>query len=357
MGAIDTQAPVHERAVTTHEAREVDAPRRARLSLLYVGMFALLVVVALASLLTGVGDLSDARLAETYLALRATRFYAAFIAGAALAAGGVIVQGLFRNPLADPSILGTTGGASLGGKLSMLLYQVLASSSAVGFVAPEMFLPVGCVLGACAALGVLLAVQRAGDDVVMLLLTGFLLSSMFVSLGGFVTSLAMQRWELARAMMDFALGDVSGVGLQRVLLATPLVVVGLIAAYIWSPALDLMLSGEEEAAALGVDVRLVRTVCVLWTAILTAAAVSIGGHVGFVGLIVPHVLRPIVGVGHKQLFPASALLGGTFVAACDVLTRIVPTRAEMPLGVITGLIGAPLFLVLLLRARKVESHG
>jgi iron complex transport system permease protein len=239
----------------------------------------------------------------------------------------------------------------------MLLYQALATSAVSAFIAPEMLLPIGCVLGAAGALAVLFAVQRAGDDVVVLLLTGFLLSSMFVSVGGFVTSIALERWELARAMMDFALGDVSGVSASRVLLATPLVVTGLVATYLWAPTLDLMLSGEEEASALGVEVSVVRYACVLWTAVLTAAAVAIGGNVGFVGLIVPHALRPLVGVSHRKLLPAAALLGGTFVAACDVLTRVLPTRTEMPLGVVTGLIGAPLFLMLLIRSRREAAFA
>lgn len=324
---------------------------------IYTGLLVLLAVVALASLLVGAGDLGDARLSSTFLELRATRFAAAFLAGSALAVGGVIVQGLFRNPLAEPSILGTTAGAALGGKIAMLGFQVLAGGALAGAVGAEMLLPLGCVLGACAALGILLAVQQTGDDVVVLLLTGFLLSSLFVALGGLVTSLAMERWELARAMLDFALGDVSGVGIARVVLALPLAVFGVVAGYLWAPTLDLMLSGEEEAAALGVEVRQVRIACVLWAGMLTAAAVSIGGQVGFVGLIVPHALRPLLGVSHQKLVPAAALLGGTFVAACDVLTRALPTRAEMPLGVVTGLIGAPLFLVLLLRSRREADHG
>ena len=338
------------------EAPGRDSTQRVSSLAMYSGLGLLLVLVAIASLLVGAGDLSDGRLTSTFLELRATRFAAAFLAGSALAVGGVIVQGLFRNPLAEPSILGTTAGASLGGKIAMLSFQVLAGGAVAGAIGPEMLLPFGCVIGACAALAILLLVQRTGDDVVVLLLTGFLLSSLFVALGGLVTSLAMERWELARAMLDFALGDVSGVGIARVMLATPLVVFGLIAGYLWAPTLDLMLSGEEEAAALGVEVREVRIACVLWAAILTAAAVSIGGQVGFVGLIVPHALRPLLGVSHRKLLPAAALLGGTFVAACDVLTRALPTRAEMPLGVVTGLIGAPLFLVLLLRSRREVAN-
>ena len=323
----------------------------------YATLLAALALVIAAGLTIGVGDLGDAKLSSTLLALRATRLSAALLSGAALATGGVIVQGLFRNPLADPSILGATAGASLGGRITMLLFQGLSGTALARVFAPEMLLPLGCVLGAVGALALLLAVHRSGDDIVVLLLTGFLLSSLFLSVGSFVTTLALERWELARAMMDFSLGDVSSVGVQRVWLATPLIAAGVIAAYLWAGPLDLMLSGEEEASSLGVDVLDVRRACVLWTAILSAAAVALGGNLSFVGLVVPHVLRPFVGVAHRRLVPASALLGGVFVAACDVLTRALPTRSEIPLGVVTGLIGAPLFLMLLLRARREVMHG
>jgi iron complex transport system permease protein len=323
-----------------------------RLMRVYLALLGLLLIVALLGLLTGSGGLADPRLLPIYLQLRATRLCAALLVGAALGVGGAIVQGLFRNPLADPSILGTTAGAHLGGRIVMLLLPSLAGAAGSRAIAPELLLPLGCFAGACAALAIVLVALRRDDDSVVVLLTGFLLSSLFISLGGFVTSLAMERWELARAMLDFALGDLSGVGMRRVLLALPLVGGGLIAAYCWARPLDLLLSGEEEAQALGVDVREVRRACVLWTAVLTAAAVSIGGSVGFVGLIVPHALRPWVGAGHRALVPASALLGAAFVAGCDVLTRVMPTRSEIPLGVITGLFGAPLFLLLLRRSRS-----
>ena len=318
----------------------------------YAGLALLLAVAVAASLLIGDGDLSDARLAPIFLGLRAARLAAALLTGAALAVAGVIVQGLFRNPLADPSVLGTTAGANQGGYLATLFFDALATGAASAYVAPELLLPLGCTLGALAALGILLLVQRAGDDLVLILLTGFLLGSLFASLAAFALSLAQERFELARALMTFALGDLSGVGLRRIALAAPLVGIGVVAAWLWSRPLDLLLSGEEEASSLGVDVREVRHSCIVWTAVLTAAAVSIGGSVYFVGLIVPHALRPFVGAGHRRLLPGAALAGGSFVVLCDVLTRVLPTHSEMPLGVVTGLIGAPLFLVLLLRSRR-----
>jgi iron complex transport system permease protein len=322
--------------------------------LLYGGLLALLVASAAAALLVGQGDLSDERLRSVLLELRAARLLAAFLAGAALAIGGVLVQGLFRNPLASPSVLGTTAGAVLGGRLVLLLFHVLLASLPL---TPELFVPIGCVLGALAALSVLLAVARAKDDLVVLLLTGFLLSSLFVSIGGFVTSLGQDRWELARAMMVFALGDVSSASMLQVRLALPLTLIGSAAAWVWGRSLDAMLSGEEEAQTLGIEVNVVRRWIIIWVALLTGAAVAVGGSIGFVGLVIPHVLRPFIGAMHRRLIPAAGLLGGTFVVASDVLCRALPAKSELPLGVVTGLIGAPVFLFLLIRTRRGVQSG
>ncbi len=331
-------------------------PRQRALPV-YAVLILLLVLTAVAALTTGHANLSDLRLRNTLLGLRLGRLLGAFIAGSALAVGGVLVQGLFRNPLASPSVIGTTAGAAFGGKVALLLYEGVAISAPMMALPPDMFLPFGCIAGAFASLLILLVVDRSRDDLVVLLLTGFLLSALFLSLSGFLTSIAQERWELGRAILAFTLGDVSGVGPRQLLLATPLLLGGVVAAWVWGRSLDLMLSGEEEAATLGVDVAAVRRWVVVWTAILTGAAVAIGGTVGFVGLIVPHALRPFLGSQHRRLVPAAALLGGTFLAACDVLTRALPSRSEIPLGVITGLIGAPLFMVLLIRMRRQVRVG
>jgi iron complex transport system permease protein len=325
--------------------------RRPSLGTVYAALAVLALLVAGASTLVGQGSLGDEALAGTFLRLRAARLSAAFLTGSALSVAGVLVQGLFRNPLASPSIIGTTAGANLGGQGALLLGHWLFGATLSPWLAPDLLLPVGCVLGALASLTVLLAIVRTHDDLVVLLLTGFLLSSLFISLGAFVTSLARERWELSRAMLSFALGDISGTGPRQIAMATPLIVLGVLFAWTWSRPLDLMLSGEEEAKSLGADVPLVRRWVVVWSAVLSAGAVALGGNVGFVGLVVPHALRPFVGTAHQTLLPACALAGGTFVVACDIVCRVMPGQGEMPLGVVTGLIGAPAFLWLLVRER------
>jgi iron complex transport system permease protein len=329
---------------------------RAPIGAVYAGLLVAALGVCALALAVGHGDLSDPQLREVFLRLRAQRLCAAFLAGSALSVAGVLVQGLFRNPLASPSVIGTSAGASLGGRLALLGTQWLLLNGDVPWLRPELLLPLGCIGGALAALALLFIVAEVKDDLVVLLLTGFLLSSMFISVEGFVTSLAQERWELSRAVLSFALGDVSGVGPRQLALAAPLVIVGVALAYSWSLPLDLMLTGEEEALSLGADVALIRRWVVVWTAILTAAAVAIGGNVGFVGLVVPHALRPLVGITHRRLIPAAALGGGIFVVCCDVLSRALPGRSEVPLGVVTGIIGAPVFLWLLLKHRR-ESYS
>lgn len=326
--------------------------------LVYPALLLLLATGAGAALLVGAGDLADPTLRDALLELRLARLSAAFVTGASLAVAGVVVQGLFRNPLADPALLGTTAGASFGGQAALMLYQLLLSGQLAFFALPPLvLLPLGCLLGGLFALLILLAIARRHGDLVLLLLTGFILSSLFLGLGNFIMSLAQEKWELGRAMVAFVLGGLSGTSFAQVAMALPLMVAGCAAAFLWGRTLDVLLSGEEESAALGVDVRAARRWGVLWSATLTGAAVSLGGNVGFVGLIVPHALRALLGSEHRRLVPAAALGGGAFVIACDVIARAVPARSELPLGVVTGLIGAPLFLVLLLRSWRSGEHG
>ncbi len=321
---------------------------------LHLALVLAVVVAGVLALFTGAASLGDESLRATLLQLRGARLLAAFLAGAALSVGGVAVQGLFRNPLASPSILGTTAGANLGGQIALLTASALSGASAA--LAIEMVLPIGSLIGALVALGILLIFLRAGADLLTLLLTGFILSSLFLSIGSFLTSMAQESWELGRTMVAWSLGSVSGAGARHVLFALPLTIVGTIAIWSWGHALDVMLSGEEEAASLGVDVKATRRWVVVWVAVLTGAAVSLGGGVAFVGLIVPHALRPIVGAEHRRLVPSAALLGGAFLIACDALGRALPGRSEIPLGIVTGLIGAPLFLWLLVRMQR-EAYG
>jgi iron complex transport system permease protein len=328
-----------------------------RTQVVLVGLCVLSVALFALSLYAGTSASDDRALESTFITLRSTRGAVAYLVGVALAVGGVLVQGLFRNPLASPDVLGTSAGASLFGKLALLCFQLLLGSSSVAMVDPELFLPLGCFAGALLGLTVLLHIARKNPDAVVLLLAGFLLSSLFLSIGSFVTSLAQESWELGRAVIAFALGGLSGAGPRQLAIVAPVAIIGTLAAVLWARPLDLLLSGEDEARVLGLDVTRARRWCIAWTALLTSAAVAVGGNIGFVGLVVPHALRHVVGVSHRLLVPAAALGGGCFVLACDIATRVIPAHTELPLGVVTGLVGAPLFLALLLRARREVLYG
>ncbi len=310
------------------------------------------------SLYTGAGDLGDESLRATFLRLRALRTAAGFGAGACLAVAGVLVQALFRNPLAGPSIVGATAGATLGGQLALLGGQGLIAAGVAARLAPEMLVPIGAIAGALFALSALLLIVRGSNDPTHVLLAGFLLSSLFLSIGAFALSLAQDTWELGRAVLSFTLGGVSGRGPGHVAIVATALSAGLAAAMLWAPSLDVLLSGDDEASTLGVDVATTRRWGIVWTAVLSGGAVAVAGNVAFVGLIVPHAIRPFAGVMHRRLLPAVAVAGGLFVVTCDVATRLISVKANMPLGVITGLIGAPLFLLLLRRSQLLgESHG
>jgi iron complex transport system permease protein len=332
--------------------------RYPALILVLVLLFAGAVVLSLA---TGPGGLgADGILIH----LRWLRTGCAALAGAALAVAGVLVQGLFRNPLASPDVVGTTAGATLGGQLVLVGHAALAASLPA-WLAPELLLPLGCLAGAAAALALLLTIAgrgRAGEGLVAVLLTGFVITAVVGACSGLLTALVAGRWELSRALAAFGLGGVDGKGPGHIGLAAPLVAAGMLAAWAWGRTCDLLLAGEEEAAALGVDVGRARRWLLAWTALLAAAAVAVGGALSFVGLVVPHALRPFAGVGHRRLVPAAALGGAAFLVLCDVAARgvpwclrelaWVPGAGELPLGVVTGLIGGPVFLLLLVRARR-----
>lgn len=293
--------------------------------------------------------------ARALVELRAVRLVGAAVAGAALATAGVLVQGLFRNPLASPSILGTTAGASLGGELGMVL--LTWAPSALSAIRPDIVVPVFGVAGAIGSLGLLLLLTRGRSSVLSLLLTGFILSSLLLSLGSFLISLAQDSWALGRAVVAWSLGSLAAVGVRHIVFAAPLLIAGFVAAFSFRRPLDVLLSGELEAQSLGVDVKRMRRWIVIWVGVLSGAAVSLGGGVAFVGLVVPHAARGWVGPVHGRLLPVAAVGGATFLVLCDLATHLRPGPGELPLGVVTGLIGAPTFLYLLYRTHREVTLG
>jgi len=316
-----------------------------------------LTLAVLAGLFVGRSSSTDDALQSVFFAMRANRVAVAFLSGASLAVTGAVVQGLFRNPLASPSILGTTSGAMFGAHVALLVTVFALGGGGALNVAPEMMMPIGAVLGAGLSLFTLLAVVSLRVSPLALLLTGYAMMMLFTGMSSMLTVLHQEAWELNRAVAVLNLGNISAAGPRQVLLVLVLTLGGVVPALFSCSSLDVLLAGEEEAAALGVDVKRERFWLVMWVALMTGGAVAVGGSVGAVGLIIPHAMRPWVGQRHRYLLPAAFVGGGTFVVLCDVLCRIMPMRVEMPLGILTDLIGAPVFIHMLVRFSRAElSH-
>lgn len=329
-----------------------DPSATQRLLLTWAALLLGLVGVSVLGLFIGSGVLDTDYARKMFMTLRLWRILAAFGIGAALSISGVVIQAIFQNPLAGPSIIGTTAGAALGGQLSLLLYQGAFGYAVVHLFGPEVVVPAGAALGAILALTLLLFITRRTEGTWVTLLIGFLLSSFFASIGAYVISKAQSSWELGRAVLAFSMGSISSVGPTQVGMVLCVAVIGFAASMSWHRHLDMLLTGDDEARAFGLDVRQIRRWGILWAGILSAGAVAVGGSIAFVGLIVPHAMRRVAGHTTAKLLPISAIAGGTFVIFCDVLSRIGPSQGETPLGVVTGLIGAPVFLYLLTRAQK-----
>jgi iron complex transport system permease protein len=318
-----------------------------RSALVSVFLVAAWLGVAALRLKLGPSNTRDPELSSVLLALRGQAVIIASLAGAGLSVAGLLMQGLFRNPLAEPGLIGVGAGANLGGVFAMAFGELLILRG--NRLPPELFLSMGCIAGAFVALLILLAVMRVIPDSVTVLLTGVVLTTLFGSIGAVFRAVFAEKWELSRAIMTFSMGDITGKGIRHVMLGAPLVLAGVLAAFVLASHLDLLSSGEDEAATLGVDIDRVRLWTVIWTAILVAAAVAIGGGVPFIGLLVPHLMRNLFGYSHRSLVPVVAIGGALLLLACDCLSVAVDTKSMIPLGGITGLLGAPLFLVLLFR--------
>ena len=277
--------------------------------------------------------------------LRLPRVLAAAVVGAALAVAGSLLQGLLRNPLADPFVTGTSAGAAL------------AAVSALALGAPALAVPAAAFAGALAAVWIVWRLAQVGGapTVVTVLLAGVVLTAFS---GALVTFLLTASDRLAlnlRATLGWLQGGVSVIDQGELALAAVLVAVGLVAALALAPRLDAFAFGEETAATLGLDVGRVTAAALAVTALLSGAAVALAGLIGFVGLVVPHALRGFVGASHRRLVVASIPAGAATLVLADLGARTLLAPAELPTGVITGLIGAPFFLMLLVRSRRISA--
>jgi iron complex transport system permease protein len=280
--------------------------------------------------------------------LRLPRVLGGALVGAALAVSGALFQGLFRNPMADPYVLGISSGAALGATLALMAPAAgLAAALGAGLA------PLAAFAGALGATLVVYGVARRGATlpVTDLLLAGFAVAAMLGAATTLLLVLNDRGLVRLRAVFSWLAGGVAVAGWGQLALAGPLICAGVGLALLLARWLDAFVLGEEGAAHVGVPVERAKQVIVAVAALLTAAAVTLSGLVGFVGLLVPHAIRLAAGPSHRLLLPACALGGAAFLVLADLLARTLIAPTEIPVGVLTAVAGGPAFLVLLKRSR------
>jgi iron complex transport system permease protein len=286
---------------------------------------------------------------EIFWKIRLPRVLAAWLTGAGLAIAGMAFQALFRNPLATPFTLGVAAGAALGASMAI---RFGVSVVFLGISGISMAALSGAALSILLVYGISRGLTRSGAmlTTATLLLAGVAVNFFFSSLNLFIQYISdfTHTFRIIRWLM----GGLEVAGFRSVLQMTPFVVAGIALILVSSRELDLLTTGEEMAASRGVSVASVQRTLFFATSLLVGGVVAVCGPIGFVGIMVPHICRLMVGPGHRALIPATVLFGGIFLTVCDTFARTIIAPAEIPVGVITALLGGPFFLALLIRGSK-----
>lgn len=282
--------------------------------------------------------------------VRIPRLLLAIVVGAALAMSGAATQGLFRNPLAEPTLIGVTSGAML----FAVIMLVLSAQLLAGFPlwVQQLGVSLAAFLGALLTTGLVyqLAAGRGRLNIATMLLAGIAIAA----LAGAITGLMIYQSDenQLRDITFWSLGSLGGANWLQVAIATPVVLLGGYCLRRDALALNAFLLGEREAEQLGFDVKKVKQRVIVWVALIVGVCISLTGLIGFVGLVIPHLLRLWQGTDYRRLLLYSGLLGASFLLGADTLARTVVAPAELPIGILTALVGAPFFLWLLLRERR-----
>lgn len=293
--------------------------------------------------LTGAAPSGGDRMADIILQIRLPRTLAAFVVGSGLSMTGVAMQALVRNPLADPYVLGISGGASAG---ASLFYMGLIP----GFLAGRLDMSLAAFLGALLVISLVYMIARSDGrlSVSRLLLAGVALAAFMSAVSAFVT-FASEDANKTRAVLFWLMGSFSGITWSDLPVASTVTLLGGGILFGFSRSLDALLSGEDQARSLGVSVEQMKKTLIVVSALVTGVLVSIAGAIGFVGLIIPHSVRGLVGIRHHWVVPGSFFLGGIFMVLADTLSQILLPGQQLPVGIVTALCGVPFFLVLLRR--------
>lgn len=339
--------------------------RGTRRGLLLVSAFATLVVLA-ASIRCGAIDFSIADISQAlsslfpghaeptltqriFLELRLPRAILCLFVGASLGVGGTLMQALFRNPIVEPGLVGTSSGAAFGSALFFVLGGVLQVTASVWT------LPVAACVGGIISTYLVFLLAKSREDgrasIVMLLLTGLAVNALFMSAIGFLSYIA--RDPQARSITFWSLGTLSGANWKAVSIVSITTTAGTILALRYAKQLNALMIGEEEATYLGVNVNRLKWIILSINVVIVAVATAFTGVISFVGLIVPHILRMMRGADNRYLIIGSALLGATLLSLADLVARLVLRPAELPIGIVTSAVGVPIFLSLLRRRQYV----
>ena len=273
--------------------------------------------------------------------------------GGLLATSGAIMQGLFRNPLADPALVGVSSGGAFAAASAIILIDSSFGES-LRFMQNEL-LPMAAFAGSLVTTFILYGIaSRSGrTSIAIFLLAGLAIAAIANAGLGLLVFIADDRQ--LRDITFWLLGSLSGATWAKTATIAPVLAIGLIACLSIGRGLDVLVLGESEAFHSGVNVERLKRISIVLISAMTGVAVSICGVVGFIGIVVPHLLRLVIGPGHRLLLPASALLGAVLVVGADTLARTIVAPAEMPIGILTAAIGAPFFLAILLRQRGLAG--
>jgi iron complex transport system permease protein len=338
------------------------APRAKRLFVvLVIGVFAMS-IVALGTGASGVavddlilnllrGEEIATRDQVVLFDIRLPRLAMGMLVGAALAVSGALMQGLFRNPLADPGLVGVGAGAGLGAVLAIVLGGLLPVG--VASVIGLHLVPFAAFLGGWGATILLYAVssRQGRTSVATMLLAGIALGALAGAATGILIYMADDRQ--LRDLTFWGMGSLGGASWQKLIVAAPLILPVLLLSPMLARGLNMLALGEAAALHAGIEVERIKTLTILCVAAASGAAVAIAGGIGFIGIVVPHLLRLAVGPDHRYLLPNAALLGAILLVGADIIARLVVVPAELPIGIVTAVLGAPVFLYILLRSRSI----
>lgn len=343
-------------------------PRRARRKLaapVVLGLLvALVAATAIVALCAGAANLSPAQVLAALsgfgghsaandptlsivTVIRLPRLLLALLVGATLAISGAALQGLFRNSLADPGLIGVSAGAALGA------VSVIVLGAYLPVLAGAIALPIAAGLGGLAATAIVYSLGRGikGTDVATLLLAGIAINAIAGAATGLLMYLADDRQ--LRSLTFWLMGSLGGASWGQLQVVAPFLLISCAGLCVLGRPLNAFLLGEDVAHHLGYPVEKIKIFAIVLCAMGVGAAVAVTGVIGFVGLVVPHLLRLSVGANHRLLLPASALLGAVSLIAADTAARTIVDPAELPIGILTALLGGPFFIYLLMRHRKV----